>query len=175
MCVSTDAMISPVFDRLLCIRIIKHDLNAAASYLAGLVHDVGEDQLAAESPCRDWTVSDLVQHIVGLSEAFTAAAEKRPTEALREELVGDWPERAAGRLSELAAAWRREDAWVGEAEAGGVRMAAAELAVVALDELVLHGWDLARATGQSFAVSEADAVACLTSAEAIGTWPDRGP
>jgi len=37
----------------------------------------------------------------------------------------------------------------GEADAGGVTMPSAELAAVVLDELVLHGWDLARATGQA--------------------------
>lgn len=35
------------------------------------------------------------------------------------------------------------------------------MAVVALDELVLHGWDLARATGQPFDVEPADAAALL--------------
>ena len=34
--------------------------------------------------------------------------------------------------------------------AGGVEMPAADVAAVTLDELVLHGWDLARATGQPY-------------------------
>ncbi len=35
------------------------------------------------------------------------------------------------------------------------------MGVVALDELVLHGWDLARATGQPFNVDSASVQACL--------------
>jgi uncharacterized protein (TIGR03086 family) len=46
-------------------------------------------------------------------------------------------------------------------EAGGVKMPASVMGVVALDELVLHGWDLARATGQEFQVDPASAAAVL--------------
>ena len=35
------------------------------------------------------------------------------------------------------------------------------MGVVALDALVLHGWDLARATGQPFNVDSASVQACL--------------
>lgn len=54
------------------------------------------------------------------------------------------------QLTDLVEAWRDPAAWAGMTEAGGVRMPAEEMGVVALDELVLHGWDLARATGQPF-------------------------
>jgi uncharacterized protein (TIGR03086 family) len=53
-------------------------------------------------------------------------------------------------------------------KAGGVRMPAEQMGVVALDELVMHGWDLARATGQSFTcdAAGADAVLVFTRAAA---------
>ena len=53
-------------------------------------------------------------------------------------------------------------------EAGGVRMPAEQMGAVALDELVLHGWDLARATGQQFTCDPANTAAVLafTSASA---------
>src|SRR5690606_36440291 len=41
-------------------------------------------------------------------------------------------------------------AWDGDAEAGGITLPAPVRATVALDELVLHGWDLAVSTGQPF-------------------------
>ena len=49
---------------------------------------------------------------------------------------------------------------------GGVEMPAAAIAAVALDELVLHGWDLARATGQAYAVDPESVQACLGFVEA---------
>jgi hypothetical protein len=56
----------------------------------------------------------------------------------------------------------------GMTEAGGVRMPAEVMGVVALDELVLHGWDLARATGQPFTCDPVGTAAVLafTSAAA---------
>lgn len=150
----------------------EHDVSTAASRLAGLVRGVGDDQLGAETPCHSWTVADLVRHILGFSAEFAAAAQKRSAESVTVELMGGWRELAARRLSELALAWRAPDAQVGEAEAGGVRLPAAQLAVVALDELVLHGWDLARATNQSFEVAQADAEVCLTFAQLMAE-PDQ--
>ena len=47
--------------------------------------------------------------------------------------------------------------------AGGVEMPAAEIAVVTLDELVIHGWDLARSTGQPYEPDPADVAAILGS------------
>ena len=57
------------------------------------------------------------------------------------------------RLDELAQAWRSPDAWEGMTAAGGVDLPGEVAGAVALDEIVLHGWDLARATGQPFEVA----------------------
>lgn len=46
-------------------------------------------------------------------------------------------------------------------EAGGVTMPAETIGTVALDELVLHGWDLARATGQPFSCDPVSSAAVL--------------
>lgn len=51
-------------------------------------------------------------------------------------------------------------------EAGGVTMPAEQMGVVALDELVLHGWDLARATGQSSSCDSASTAAVLAFTKA---------
>ena len=66
-----------------------------------------------------------------------------------------------GRLDVLADAWSKPSAWEGMTEAGGTTMPAEVTGVVALDDVVLHGWDLARATGQEFRCDPADAEAVL--------------
>jgi uncharacterized protein (TIGR03086 family) len=52
-------------------------------------------------------------------------------------------------------------------------MPAPAMAAVALDELVVHGWDLAVATGQPYEVSDEDAEACMTFAGSIGEAPEE--
>ncbi len=56
--------------------------------------------------------------------------------------------RAPKRLDDLAAAWQEESAWQGQVSAGGIDMSAEDNALVATEELVMHGWDIARATGR---------------------------
>jgi uncharacterized protein (TIGR03086 family) len=56
------------------------------------------------------------------------------------------------RLAELAEAWNVPEAWEGMSMAGGISMPGAITGLVANNELVLHAWDLAKATGQPYAV-----------------------
>jgi uncharacterized protein (TIGR03086 family) len=67
----------------------------------------------------------------------------------------------------LARAWRDPAAWTGFADAGGVTMPSSVMGVVALDELVLHGWDLAVSTGQRFECDAASTAAVLRFTEAV--------
>ena len=58
------------------------------------------------------------------------------------------------RWMQLRPAWRVPAAWEGMTQAGGATLPAPIAGQVALNELVVHGWDLARATGQSFDPAE---------------------
>jgi uncharacterized protein (TIGR03086 family) len=134
------------------------DLTPAADQLAGLVRNVTDGDLKAPTPCPDYTVGDLLDHVNGLSVAFTMAALKTPLEGAgsgdASRLPLDFRESVPARLAELAQAWRAPEAWEGMTRAGGVDLPGEVAAAVALDEIVLHGWDLARATGQPFEVDE---------------------
>jgi uncharacterized protein (TIGR03086 family) len=150
------------------------DLEPAAREVVRLLYGITDDRLGDPTPCADRPVAALLDHLMGLSLAFTWAARKTTTtegggnpgrgEASAEHLDPDWRTILPGRLLKLAKAWRDPKAWEGVTEAGGVRMPAEQMGVVALDELVLHGWDLARATGQLFTCDPAsvDAVLAFT-------------
>jgi uncharacterized protein (TIGR03086 family) len=142
------------------------DLGPAARNLGRLVRAVPDDDLARPTPCPDYSVGDLLDHVGGLAFAFTAAARKTnaaddgpppPGDASR--LDADWRTRIPDALDDLAAAWRDPDAWGGMTAAGGVEMPGEVAALVALDELVIHGWDLARATSTPFSVDDASLAA----------------
>ncbi|MFC3963177.1 TIGR03086 family metal-binding protein [Nocardia jiangsuensis] len=134
------------------------DFAVAADRMAALVAGIGDDQLTGPTPCPGVPVAALLGHVAGLTEAFRQAAAKeaggsQPPEVAASELPADWRTLIPARLNALVSAWREEEAWAGETEAGGVTAPAPAMAAVALDELVVHGWDLARATGLPFDVT----------------------
>jgi uncharacterized protein (TIGR03086 family) len=121
--------------------------------VARLVAATPDHALGRPTLCTRYTVADLLDHISGLTLAFAAAATKHPLEgrpsADGANLPPDWRTRIPRQLSELVDAWRDPAAWTGVTAAGGVDLPGDVAGVVALDELVVHGWDLAKATGQS--------------------------
>ncbi len=145
---------------------VLHDLTPAARAVEDLLPGISEEQLADPTPCPDYTVKGMLFHLLTLSTAFRAAAEKdlgpltaTAPESMNPELPPDWRTQLPVRLDELVAAWRRPDAWDGQTQVGGVDLPGAAAGQVGLNELVIHGWDLARATGQHFDPGEACAAA----------------
>lgn len=135
-------------------------LKPAARRLSDLVQAVPDDALDRRTPC-DIPVGDLLDHIRTLAHAFAAAARKDlaalsgpPPRPQFSNLDPDWRTTIPAALDELASAWAEPEAWTGMTHIGGIDMPGDAAGVVGLDELVLHGWDLARATGQSYDVDE---------------------
>jgi uncharacterized protein (TIGR03086 family) len=133
------------------------DLAPAAKRMAALVGGVSDNQLGGVTPCPAYTLGDLLDHVGGLSVAFTAAARKATGEATgppprpdASHLGDDWRTRIPRALTDLAGAWREPDAWQGTTTAGGLEMPGEVAGLVALDEVVIHGWDVAKATGQPY-------------------------
>jgi uncharacterized protein (TIGR03086 family) len=156
------------------------DLRPSAARLAALVASVRDDQLALPTPCAEYTVGDLLDHIDGLSLAFTWAATKEFPDGPAAGGSGDasrlgdeWRQRIPDRLGALGDAWQDPAAWDGMTMAGPVEMPGQIAALVAVDEVVAHGWDLARATGQPFDADEA-AVAAATSFAEMFDDDNRG-
>ncbi|MGH9027711.1 MAG: TIGR03086 family metal-binding protein [Acidimicrobiia bacterium] len=136
---------------------IQPDLGPAARQLADLAAGVDDDQLPEPTPCPDYTLGDLLDHVGGLALAFRAAAEKaggehatRAPSGDASRLGDDWRARIPGDLRALADAWRDPAAWTGTTMVGGLELPGQQAGIFALDELVLHGWDVARASGQRY-------------------------
>ena len=153
------------------------DLGPAAREVTGLLNGVTEAQLPGPTPCADTSVAKMLDHLMGLSLAFTQAARKTtggastPPQPSATHLEPDWRTVLPQRLGELAESWRDPAAWQGMTDAGGVVLPAEQAGMVALDEIVLHGWDLARATGQPFTCDPASTQAVLAFTE-MSTQPE---
>lgn len=158
------------------------DLGSATRTLAELVGEVTDDQLALSTPCPAYTVADLLHHVDGLAQAFVLAAEKKFTPGTTEvpgvdgsRLDNEWRTRIPERLTALAEAWRKPDAWEGMTEAGGVTLPGAVGGRVALNEVVVHGWDIARAIGAAYGIDDTSAQACLEFIVPATASPDADP
>jgi uncharacterized protein (TIGR03086 family) len=135
-----------------------HDLVPATRELAGVAAQVGDADLDRPTPCGEWTVRDLLGHLLAFATHFAGVARHAAGEAGGPpgDLPDDWRAAFDARLADLAAAWAEPDAWEGEGSAGGLTMPNAQLGIVAVEELVLHGWDLAQAVGAAFRVRDED-------------------
>ncbi|RKS77944.1 uncharacterized protein (TIGR03086 family) [Motilibacter peucedani] len=142
---------------------VEVELDPATRKLAELVQSLSDQDLDAPTPCEGIAVAALVAHIDDLALAFAAAARKQPTGSgtpLEEIVLQDgWRDRVPERLSDLARAWRDPAAWEGTTSVGGVEMQARDAAAAAVDEVLIHGWDLATAVQQPF---DADGPATAT-------------
>jgi uncharacterized protein (TIGR03086 family) len=141
------------------------DLATAAAETARIVAGVEADQLGDPTPCPGTSVAGLLDHLVGLTTAFRMAAEKATPpggpSADAAQLAADWRTRLPAQLDALVTAWRQPGAWDGMTEAGGVTMPASAMGLVALDEVLIHGWDLAVATGQEYRPDAASTELCF--------------
>jgi uncharacterized protein (TIGR03086 family) len=133
------------------------DLGPAAERMAALIIDVPDELLDRPTPCPEYTLGDLLDHIGAAALAFTAAATKDPAGFTSQRASGDasrlgddWRARIQRDLAALAQAWRDPAAWSGTTWAGGFELPGEVAGIIALDELVIHGWDVARASGRAY-------------------------
>ncbi|MBF6349107.1 MULTISPECIES: TIGR03086 family metal-binding protein [Nocardia] len=154
------------------------DLAAAQQWVAGLMDAIRPEQWAAPTPCADFDVRALLEHLSchpAKIAATATGADPRPLPARTEidasDPGGDYLKRATAALGEWAddsLLTRTVTAPWGPAP-GGVALGGYLL------ETVAHGWDLAVATGQD---PEADP-ALVAKAQAVGeravTDAVRGP
>ncbi|WP_327679305.1 TIGR03086 family metal-binding protein [Kitasatospora sp. NBC_00458] len=160
---------------------------------AELIDTVQPEQLVLPTPCADWSLRRLMEHVVGQHRGFAAAARGAgPDRALwRDAPVGADPGGAfRGSAAELTAAFTaaagtpgRSRLWLPEIRDGGPFPLDLAVGFHLLDTLV-HAWDVAAALGPSSAAGIAAAVeaepplagALLAVAEVVPAAPaDRGP
>ena len=137
------------------------DLAPAADRISALLARIGDEDFASPTPCPGTRLGDLIDHVGSLSRAFTDAAHKRPADAPAEppnaaNLAQDWRHQIEQRLATLVDAWRDPRAWEGTAQVAGIELPAEVTGLAVLDELVVHGWDIAVASGQSYEPTDAE-------------------
>ncbi len=130
-------------------------IDQAVTTALEVVENIEPDQLDAPTPCAEFDVRRLVNHLLFWGPSLNAAARKQtvPPPAAAESDVdlttGDWAAELGVLLRDRADAWREPSAWVGTTTLGSPReLPAGMIGAMVLGETVVHTWDLARATGQ---------------------------
>lgn len=124
----------------------------AADPVVAVVEAVKPDQLELPTPCSDYDVRGLINHFAGTTAWLEQMGHRLPPDAgdpfgaNSDITTGDWKTLLATRIRAVAAVWQEPSAWEGSIE--GVQMPATMIGEMALAELLMHGWDLAMATGQ---------------------------
>lgn len=134
--------------------------RAAASFVE-IVRTIDPEQLRARTPCSGYDVRGLVDHLLFWGPSLEGAARKEPvsppaaSEADVDLARGDWAAALQAQVERTAAAWSRPGAWEGNTQLGSpTELPASLIGGMVLTELVVHGWDLARATGQRLTVDD---------------------
>ncbi|WP_218126055.1 TIGR03086 family metal-binding protein [Sinosporangium album] len=128
-------------------------ISHAGGEVARLLQGMRADRFGDPTPCAAYTVRELINHLNYVTVMFTALAKKADMPADGDYLGDDWtPEVFDARLAELVEAWRAPEAYEGTSPSFGLPMDV--VAKMVLFDFVIHGWDLAVATGQDHRVDE---------------------
>jgi uncharacterized protein (TIGR03086 family) len=124
-------------------------LNRALAAVDPLIAGIADTQWSAPTPCTEWTVRDVVAHLVGVNRMITASLRDQPPPTRGDDLLGDDP---LGAYRSSATALRDAIQLPGALDRtsqGPMGPAnGAERLKWRTADLLGHGWDIAKATGQ---------------------------
>jgi uncharacterized protein (TIGR03086 family) len=130
------------------------------------IRAVAPDQWSNPSPCKDWDARGVLRHVIDMHGVMLrpfgrglSAAPSVDVDPLAAFLAARADIEAV--LDDLEAASARV-----ESPAGGMTVAE-HIDQVVSDDMVLHGWDLARATGQDETIDPAEVEHAWTAMNAI--------
>ncbi|MEU8881914.1 TIGR03086 family metal-binding protein [Streptomyces hydrogenans] len=126
-------------------------LRAAAERAVPLVEGTADDSLGMPTPCAEYDVRALLNHLYAVVVNFQALAAKEPadfSEIPDRTAAPGWREGFAVETGRLVEAWAAPGAE--EGTSGAMGLPARTVGAMVLLDLTVHAWDLARATGREF-------------------------
>ncbi|MFF2844743.1 TIGR03086 family metal-binding protein [Streptomyces sp. NPDC058001] len=144
-------------------------LRSSGAQAVPLIHGLRDDQLSAPTPCAEYDARSLVNHLFHVVTQFTELARKKPSDfTVTPDYVAegdDWRERFTAAVDALVDAWSAPGAE--EGTTGAMDMPARTVGCMALLDLTVHVWDLARATGTDYRPDPAGAGVVGTLTDAV--------
>jgi uncharacterized protein (TIGR03086 family) len=143
--------------------------NAAEA--ARIARAIKPGPLSDPTPCTEYDLRTLINHwVLYTSHGFEHRARRAQLSADLQSrdftADPDWAEEYAAALDAAVAAWADPAVWEGTVDFGdGTQVPIANVFLMNLGELVLHGWDVAKATGQEYRCSAEAGEAVLRFAD----------
>lgn len=117
--------------------------------VGNVIAKIQPEQWSAPTPCTDWTVRRLVDHLIGMNRVFAALLADEPPPRPSAHHVEDDPVGAYGDSAATLQAAFGQPGVLERSYRGPLGVATgAERLQIRLYDLLAHGWDLAQATGQ---------------------------
>lgn len=132
-------------------------LAASQAWVAGLIDAVTPEQLTWPTPCDEWDVRALLEHLLAVQGRISGVPRGEDINALPRFIdlpSGDPGSAFRDAAAEAAGSWSDDDALVREVTVPWGTVPGASALEGYVREHLAHGWDLAVATGQN---PEADA------------------
>jgi uncharacterized protein (TIGR03086 family) len=134
---------------------LHEEMAAAAAEDARVVAGATDRSLETPTPCTEWDLRTLLNHTI-LWTAYSAERRARD-EQLPDELMSTdftaqpgYAQAYAAQLDKAVTAWSDPAVWAGELKVMGNPTPSSDVGALLVAEMVLHGWDVARATGQDY-------------------------
>jgi uncharacterized protein (TIGR03086 family) len=152
-------------------------IDRALDMTAAIVQGVTEEQLKARTPCAGWDVRTELNHVVGGMRIFAAELTGTNAGAAHDsDWLGAAPQGAFATAAALdRAAWYRPDALDTTVRLGFGAVPGPMAALIHLTEVLVHGVDLALATGQEAFVDESACEELLTTMRGMDFGAFRRP
>jgi uncharacterized protein (TIGR03086 family) len=137
-----------------------------------IVDQVPRDGWQAPTPCAEWDARQVANHIIGenlwAGELFAGKTVAEVGTTLESDLTGDDPAAAYRRSVDVArAAVEAPGAMEATCHLSFGDHSGAEYASQLFMDTLIHGWDIARGTGQPIRIDAELVSACLPIAEAV--------
>lgn len=148
-------------------------LADAAGALTDLVRSIEPAELDLPTPCAEYDVRALLNHLLYWGPWLEAAARKQPPPAVEggerdaDLMGGDWAGALVKQVEAIVDALGQPGALAGTTTMGGGELPASMIGDMVLAEWVLHGWDLARATSRTVRCDPEVASAARTAVAAM--------
>jgi uncharacterized protein (TIGR03086 family) len=153
-------------------------LFSVVASLQPVVHGVSAQEMGAPTPCTDFDVRTVANHMLGTIEAMRRVGAGEPLDPQDpwgtngDNVREQWRDDLSQKLTDFATAWSQPEAWEGDAMDGAMpRQMVGDMGFV---EVMLHGWDLAKGSGQHVEYSDGAVERALEILEVIGDQGREG-